>query len=447
MKKILCTLITIILTNSLYSQNFTIDTDFNIGSGFNDSAIVNQISIQQDGKIIVAGSNFLQLNAVNISSNIIRLNSNGTLDIQFTNLITVPKTIAIQSDGKIIIAGDSSTNNTRIVRYNSDGTIDNTFSVGNNASDGFNIAIDEVAIESDGRILVKGDFTTFSGNSIKRLVRLNNNGTLSFGLSGISYNIRCFALLNSGKILVSEYGSNNIKRLNVDGTIDNSYFDLTNRGSFLFKEQANGSIISTWRNPSNDIEIVKLLVNGSLDNSYTNFNAPTGSGLYVGSVTNLPNNKILVTNVAGSNTTQGNLFILNANGTEDVSNNFGTGFDSFNYANSIKIQSDNKIILGGNFNSYNGVTKYSLIRLVNGTLSTQLDEINKFSIFPNPAKDIIRISNIKNFTYGIYNLVGEQIVSKNNVEEEINISSLSNGMYIIKIENEGKISIQKFIKN
>jgi len=445
MKKIIFSLITLISTSCFYSQNFTIDNDFNIGTGFNDSAIVNQIAIQQDGKIIVAGTNFIQLNGLNINSNIIRLNSDGTLDIQFVNSITIPKSIAIQSNGKIIVAGDSSASNTKIVRYNLDGTLDNSFSIGNNPSDGFNVAIDEISIENDGKILVKGDFTLFSGNTIKRLVRLNTDGTLYFPLTGISFNIRGFKLLNSSKILVSEYGTNLVKRANADGTLDNSYSTISYKAPFLFQELTDNSILAVTKNASSDIEIFKLYQNGNIDNTSFTTYTYTDPGSYISSINTLTNNKILLTTNAGG-LPQSKLILLNSNGTLDNSNNFGVGFD-LHYANCAKVQSDNKIIFGGNFNSYNGVTKYSLVRLLNGTLSTQRIETDKLSIFPNPVKEILRISSIKNFNYEIYDLLGKQILCKRNSENEINVSSLAKGMYILKIEKEGEISNQKFTKN
>ena len=441
MKKTLCILITFFLTNSLYSQSFTIDNDFNIGSGFNDSAIVNQIAIQQDGKIIVAGTNFLQLNGVNISSNIIRLNSNGTLDIQFTNSITIPKSIVIQSNDKIIVAGDSSTNNTRIVRYNSDGTLDNTFSIGINSTDGFNVGIDEIALENDGKILVKGGFTTYSGNSIKRLVRLNIDGTLYLPLSGITFNIRGFKLLNSGKILVSQYGTNLLKRINNDGTVDNTYNSINSYSPFLFQELSDNNILSLQKDGA--VTVSKLYQNGGFDNTSFTPYVTSNSGSIISSINTLANNKILLTSSSGSN----EITLLNLNGSIDNSNNFGIGFDQFNFANCAKVQNDNKIIFGGNFNSYNGVTKYSLVRVINSSLSTQQNKTEKVLIFPNPAKEIIRISDIKNFNYEINDLLGKKILQNNNCENEINISSLAKGMYILKIENEGKISIQQFTKN
>ena len=78
------------------------------------------------------------------------------------------KALKQQTDGKIVIAGSSGSNFYRIKRFNIDGTIDNTFSVGLNPSDGFNNTIYKIALQSDGKFIVQGQFTAYGTTTIKQ---------------------------------------------------------------------------------------------------------------------------------------------------------------------------------------------------------------------------------------------------------------------------------------
>jgi hypothetical protein len=126
---------------------------------------------------------------------ILRLNSNGTLDTTFgsTSGFTGPfildglyygrvNDMILQSDGKILCGGDftgySGVSSNNIIRLNNDGTIDTTF----NAGTGFNGPVYTLARQSTLNIMVGGDFTTYNGygtfNNIARLSPDGGNNTL-----------------------------------------------------------------------------------------------------------------------------------------------------------------------------------------------------------------------------------------------------------------------------
>jgi uncharacterized delta-60 repeat protein len=137
-----------------------------------------------------------------------KLNADGTLDTLFnppggTNSHILD--IALQSDGKVIIGGDFTsfnfnTNRKYIARVNPDGTLDT----------GFNTTVDypiyAVKAEGNGKILIGGDFLTVNGISASRVSRLNSDGTLDpafhigTGADGRVYNIDLQA---DGKILLA----------------------------------------------------------------------------------------------------------------------------------------------------------------------------------------------------------------------------------------------------
>lgn len=209
----------------------TIDNTFNIGTGF--SATVTEVVLQPDGKILIGGS-FSSYNGTP-ANKIIRLNSDGTVDETFdsgTGFDEVVWTISVQSDGKILVGGFFSQYNgipyNRLIRLNSDGSVDNSFTIGT----GFNNTIFDIQQQSDGKKLIFGGFTLFDGVAHNSLVRLNNDGSIDNTFNtGVNFNgATNSGLIDDGKILVLgdffEYSGQthrNIVRLNQDGSIDNSF--------------------------------------------------------------------------------------------------------------------------------------------------------------------------------------------------------------------------------
>jgi uncharacterized delta-60 repeat protein len=167
-----------IIAPSVFSLNSggTQNTSFNAGAGFNNQ--VNCSAIDSDGKILVGG----QFTAFTGGSQnyLIRLNADGSKDTSFNIGVGFNLTIyslAIDSNGKILVGGGfvaySGFSENRLIRLNTDGSKDTSFNIGT----GFNNAVTALAIDSNGKILVGGNFTTFTGVSQNRLVRLNTDGS------------------------------------------------------------------------------------------------------------------------------------------------------------------------------------------------------------------------------------------------------------------------------
>jgi len=311
---------------SLYKGNINYyDENTNyIRSGFNNN--VNDIVIQDDGKILCSG-NLTIYNGVTLNR-IARLNSDGSIDNSFiigTGFNNYTNTVKIQDDGKILVGGNFTSYNgntsNRIARLNSDGSIDTSFIVGT----GFNSEIRGLAIQDDGKILVVGDFTTYNGVTSNRIARLNSNGSIDTSFivgTGFNSNLICISIQNDGKILVGGnfatykgVTSNKIARLNSDGSIDTSF--ITGTGF-------NGSI--------DTIEIQddgKILAAGNFGN-------------YNGSLIN-------------------KMVKLTPDGLIDPRFNIGTGFN--NVVETIAIQDDGGILVGGQFTIYNGVSSNRIVKL------------------------------------------------------------------------------------
>ena len=171
------------------------------GSG---NEVAQAVAIQPDGKIVVAGYAF---NGTNNDFAVIRYNSNGTLDDTFdgtTNANGVILTpigqsedeafgVAIQPDGKIVLVGqtyDGVKTSLAIARYNSDGTLDMSFDGDGRAVISPSIGnamLRSVAVRPDGRILATGSASNGVNFDIV-VVQLNADGTLDAAFDGNSGN-------------------------------------------------------------------------------------------------------------------------------------------------------------------------------------------------------------------------------------------------------------------
>lgn len=217
-----------------FTVDGTNDNTFN-NSGFNGSVFT--IAIQSDGKILVGGS-FTSYGATT-TNRIARLNSDGTIDATFTTNIGagfggLVRNIKTQDDGKIVVVGyftafDIYSSINGIVRLNSDGTYDNTFTTGTGLS---STSAEICVIQPDGKILVGGSFNSYNSNTANYLVRINTNGSHDSGFLGGSFSstVRGLSLQSDGKIIVGGdfytyggYGSSGIIRLNSDGLRDSSF--------------------------------------------------------------------------------------------------------------------------------------------------------------------------------------------------------------------------------
>src|SRR5438093_281945 len=151
----------------------TLDTSFNPGSGafntvFNQHGLVESLALQRDGRVVLVGR-FQLFNGV-ARNYIARLNSDGSLDNTYAPALNdIAVTLALQPDGKTLVGGEFLSVNgaprNRIARLNADGSLDPTF----NPGAGPNQGVSAIAVQSDGRCVVGGLFTSFNGASRMRI--------------------------------------------------------------------------------------------------------------------------------------------------------------------------------------------------------------------------------------------------------------------------------------
>ncbi len=96
--------------------------------------------------------------------------------------------------------------------------------------------------------------------------------------------------------------------------------------------------------------------------------------------------------------------------------------------------------------------KSTLTKAKSTVLSETLSE-QVVKIYPNPTKgqlaiEISNLENLKNGSCTIYNIQGKTILKQKiqNLKTNLDISNHSNGMYILHINIDGKISTWKIIK-
>jgi uncharacterized delta-60 repeat protein len=132
------------------------------------------------------GGVFISYNGV-ASSRIIRLNSDGSKDTSFvigTGFNTGGVySIAVQTNGKILVGGSFTSYNgvesNKIIQLNSDGSKDTSFVIGT----GFNTTVNSIVLQSDGKILLGGVFISYNGVASNRIIRLKSDGMIYNGES------------------------------------------------------------------------------------------------------------------------------------------------------------------------------------------------------------------------------------------------------------------------
>jgi len=356
----------------------TLDPTFDPGTGTNAAVMCSVVL--SDGKILVGGS-FVTYNSMS-RNRITRLNTNGSPDFTFnpdfinSGANGIIASIVVQSDGQILLGGSftnySSVGNNRICRVSPDGFLDNTFIV----LAGANNPVYTVALQSDNKIVIGGGFTQYTSTLRNRIARLEPNGILDLTLnpgSGALGTVLATAMQPDGKIIAAGdftvyngAARNRITRINADGGLDNTFYPGTgaNNSVMAVAVQSDGKILAggsfTQFNGAAKNYLTRLNANGSQDAA---FDIGTGANNGIRSILIQSDGKILI---GGDFTTYNGTSInriarLNTDGTLDNTFNPGTGVSGT--VRSLLIQPDGKIIIGGSFTSYNGTAINHLVRI------------------------------------------------------------------------------------
>ena len=351
--------------------------------GFGPNGVVRVVRVDTDGRIYLGGE-FTSVNQTS-RSRLARLDSNGGLDSSFTasisNFVGFPSvyTLTIQTNHQVLVAGSFTHANgvprQGLARLNSDGTLDTSF---NAQLNGFS-SVWAVTLQSDGRILIGGDFTSVLGNPINRIARLNSDGTFDFSFNpgtGMNNSVRAITVQPDGRIIVggnfttvNNQLRSRIIRLTDTGAIDPAFNAAASLDSWVnaIVLQADGKIVlgGSFANVNSALHpvLARLDANGFVDAS---FNPDIASGGALTSVAIQPDGKIIIGGAfyALGGQDRQNFARLNANGTIDA------GFYPYAGANSwvesLALDSGGNILLAGDFFNVSGVARTRVARVFGG---------------------------------------------------------------------------------
>ena len=204
---------TLLLTPPAFAVDAgSLDAAFTTANGTGANSDVRSIAVQADQKIIIGGD-FTTWNGAAVGR-VVRLTTGGTRDTAFTTNIGTGAnafvySVVVQADQKIILGGGltswDGTTVGRSVRLNANGARDTSFTT--TTGTGANGTVWSVAVQADQRILVVGDFTTWNGAIVSRVVRLNTDGgldpayTTSTG-TGANESVRSLAVQTNQQALI-----------------------------------------------------------------------------------------------------------------------------------------------------------------------------------------------------------------------------------------------------
>lgn len=360
----------------------TLDQSFNTGSS--SIGDLEEVEIASDGSIYAVGF-FKTFNNTPANGGIIKLTSNGVIDNSFdpnilNNIFSgAPRSIEIDEANKLYVMGRDLVGgiSIKLARLNTDGTIDNGFTIKGVSFDDSNQAFSLALFED--KIIFSGDFNQVDQEQRLAIATLDLNGELLPVVSEFTKEtLPTDALVqNDKKILVSgdfqfANGASHkgIVRLNTDGSVDESFklgFDFNQSASneinaLAIQEDGKILIAGLLINASVQESIIRLDTNGNID---TSFSAdPRLSRVY--RIHLMEDGRILVMQLGITNSTIGSMAILNSDGSIDES--FSTSaFEGFDIIHEFSVLEDGTFLVGGT----RGVSGF-LIRLTpdGSTVST-----------------------------------------------------------------------------
>lgn len=359
-----------------------LNTDGTVDTGYSDmnipsSGTINALALQPDGSMIAVGS----ANFSGQVPNVMRITANGTRDPNFADAIPpgLIVQLARQTDGKIIVVGNfqitTPATRNNIARLNTDGTLDTTFVT--SGSVGTVRAIDAVGLQSDGRVIAAGRFDNFNGSPAEDYLRLNTDGSRdsSFISNSVGYYGRVHALLRQpdGKLLIG-IGSDFGGQTKVNGVRTNGIVrlnqDYSVDTSFTSPFTNGAAVFKLALQPDGRILVSGLLQINQTAFSFLRLNA---NGAVDAGFNPPPNLQLPVIQPDGRiiATGGGEVVRLNSDGTRD--NSFTATLTGFGVS-SIGLQADGKVIVGGSFSSINGTARVNVARLnANGSVDTGFD--------------------------------------------------------------------------
>ena len=337
------------------NANGTLDSEFYPNFGGN----VVAIALAPDGDVMVGGQFTSVWGRGTITTQrpyVARLNPDGSLDTGFTaSANSTVAAFAFQPDGKVILGGyftaiqsrglATGALRNRLARVGADGTLDTTFQVDAEGRPLVSL------VQPDGKVVIGGSFTTVGGLTRSYLARLNPDGSVDASYAPAAPNGRVLSIARQadGKLiiagtftLIGTTARSYLARLNTDGSLDTTYNTNPNGQVGALVLQADGKVLIGGNFTSLN-HIVTTITPGAAVGTTT---ATTADGSATTTTTVSTSGGVTTTDKS-TNYFRGYLARLNTDGSVDT---FNPGASST--VSSIVLQSDGKILLAGAFTAF-----------------------------------------------------------------------------------------------
>lgn len=492
---------------TLNAQNGVLDPSFGTNGIVvldvgNSNNTTRAIAIQPDGKILMAGFSSTSINLFNV----VRLNPDGSLDNSFgTNGVasttlaftSIASSIALQQDGKIIAGGHTwggESNGFALIRYNSDGSIDNSF--GNSGITtthffGKDAIGKSLAIQADGKIILAGySYTIFNDDDDFAVARYNPDGSIdqTFGTNGAVFTtfgvnerdwINSIAVQADGKILAGGFSSNRmaLARYLTDGSLDPT-FGTNGLAVNIIPPASQAFINGLALSPDgiyacgfstdtfNNSTLVKYDYAGNISPDFG------VDGILINNIAQqdlykdikIIGDKIVVGGTAGNNDNSMFSFTLSQ---FDLSGNPVTSFgtngvfmvsptSSFNQLEAIAVQADGKILAAGLCQEF--PYDIGIVRVISNTLVSVEDVLPESTtiVYPNPAADFVLLKNLSSEVFTdltlsdatgkVLKLINNASFDSNEAELRIDMHQYPSGIYFLTTQNGKSTMMHKIVK-
>jgi uncharacterized delta-60 repeat protein len=386
------------------------------------SGVVGAIAVQADGKILASG-NFVEIGG-QTRFYMARLDPvTGLADSFNPKASSFVEAITVQADGKILVGGIFTNIGGRVRRYIA--RLDPNTGLADSFDPSAGDFVTAIAVQADGKVLAAGWFTALAphdGETVTRnhIARLETDGrldqTLDLGIPGNGF-VMAAAVQPDGKILIGGsfatvlgVARNNIARLNPDGTLDTAFDPNANTPNCLVSAitvQADGKILVGGTFTS---------IGGQTRNRIARLDATTGladsfnpvANSFVNAIAVQADGKILVGGLfTGTSSIGGQA--RNRLARLDPTTGLADSFDpnANNEVDSIAVQADGKILVGGRFNGANSIGGQTRNHIARLDATTGLAD----SFDPNANNDVLSIAvpgNGKILAGGTFTNIGGQ---------------------------------------
>lgn len=441
------------------SENGTFVTSFNSNTNNlfdGDENVIEAVGLQSDGKIIIGG--YFLLKGGFFNTYVARLNSDGTLDntFNYASFNECVMTLSVQSDDKIITGGRFTSPKTRICRLNANGTLDTGFDVGA----GCDAIVRATTVQPDGRVLVGGGFSNYNGSAVTKMTRLLGDTYLRANICYVTVDT---ATLKSKVVWPKEEGLDIsyyvvYKQITVSQYDSIGYVMYANPSNFVDINSEPESFVHNYKIRAVDIYGETSQYSDAFGTIKAR-NLASTSGV-VELDWNKPEGIDVVStytiyeidslgNLVVENTVPGSIMQYTVTNPSSPSAQYLVGIDGMDDCGIVDKKSKGK----GTLTVFSNPVRE---KATTTDISDNLNEgLYNFNIYPNPNNgrfqidfDILKTNDIE---INIYNSMGQVVYSEieNSFEgkysKNIDLNSLSRGIYLININSNNKLFSNKII--